>query len=112
MNLYDLKTNNLKENNNVGRQNPVFGWRVKSDRENIFQESYRIRIWTEDGELVWDSGCMKSSRMSNISYEGKELRSGRDICGLWTVFFPAQRGGIMTQASVLSARRKKQKEGF
>lgn len=44
MNLYDLKTNNRKENNNVGRQNPVFGWRVKSDRGDIFQESYRIRI--------------------------------------------------------------------
>lgn len=82
MNLYDLKTNNLKENNNVDRQNPVFGWKVQSDRKDICQESYRIRVWTEDGDPVWDSGCVKSSRMSNIPYEGKKLVSGGRY--LWT----------------------------
>lgn len=83
MTLYDLKTNNLKENNNVDRQNPVFGWKVRSSKRDICQESYRVRVWTEDGNPVWDSGCVKSSRMSNIPYEGKKLVSGGRY--LWTV---------------------------
>lgn len=83
MKLYDLKTNNLKENINIDRQAMVFGWKAEGDEREICQVSYRIRVRTEEGEPVWDSGCVKSSRMSDIPYEGRKLESSARY--LWSV---------------------------
>ncbi len=75
MKLYELKTNHRVNHNNIDRQNPVFSWKAEGKEKEIRQESYRIRVWKENGEPVWDSGCMKSSRMSGVAYEGSALVS-------------------------------------
>lgn len=84
MKIVDLKTDNRKDNNNVGRAIPVFGWRAEGTERNIRQKSYRLQVWkTESPEEilaepfpVWDSGTVCSSSMANIPYEGKKLDSG------------------------------------
>lgn len=84
MKIVDLKTDNRKDNNNVGRAIPVFGWRAEGTERNIRQKSYRLQVWkTESPEEilaepfpVWDSGTVCSSSMANIPYEGKTLDSG------------------------------------
>lgn len=100
MRLYDLKTNNLKDNRNIDRQSPVFSWKAESMEagrrySNIYQESYRIRVWREAagaelcreaeraGNVVWDSGVVMSGRMANVKYRGEELSS--DCRYVWTV---------------------------
>lgn len=83
MRIYDLKTDNRINNNNIGRKNPVFGWKAEGRERNIRQESYRIRVWrTADGNggsgeriQVWDSLTVMSSLMANIPYEGEALSS-------------------------------------
>ena len=83
MKLYDLKTNYLINNINIDRQDIVFSWKIKGHEKEIYQESYRIRVITEAGDLVWDSGCVQSSQMTNISYTGKELLSSTRY--LWSI---------------------------
>lgn len=77
MKLYDLMTDNRRENILVGSKKPVFGWRVETEKRNVRQESYRVQVWDEQGNSVWDSGTVESSRMAGIQYEGKELQSGK-----------------------------------
>ena len=43
MKIVDLKTDNRKDNNNVGRAIPVFGWRAEGTERNIRQKSYRFQ---------------------------------------------------------------------
>lgn len=76
MKLYDLTTDNRRENILVGSCQPVFGWKVKTKERNVYQENYRIRVWDEKGGQVWDSGIVAASEMTNIPYEGAPLESG------------------------------------
>lgn len=83
MKLYDLKTDNRKNSNIIDHSRPVFGWKVEGREHNIYQESYRIRVWKtvntkeggREGLPVWDSGSVLSSRMADIPYEGEALSS-------------------------------------
>ena len=47
MKLYDLMTDNRRENILVGSKKPVFGWRVETEKRNVRQESYRVQVWDE-----------------------------------------------------------------
>ena len=64
MKLYDLMTDNRRENILVGSKKPVFSWRVETEKRNVHQESYRVQVWDEQGNSVWDSGTVEASRMA------------------------------------------------
>ena len=66
MKLYDLMTDNRRENILVGSKKPVFSWRVETEKRNVHQESYRVQVWDEQGNSVWDSGTVEASRMAGI----------------------------------------------
>lgn len=53
---------------------PTFCWNYEdgSDEEQV---SYQIICTSEDGETLYDSGVIRSSEMTDISYEGKPLPS-------------------------------------
>ena len=76
--LYDLMTDKRRENILVGSKKPVFSWRVETEKRNVRQESYRVQVWDEQGNSVWDSGTVEASRMAGIQYEGKELQSKKN----------------------------------
>ena len=44
MKLYDLMTDNRRENILVGSKKTVFGWRVETEKRNVRQESYRVQV--------------------------------------------------------------------
>lgn len=80
MKLYDLKINNRKTPICIDRKRPVFSWKLSAEEKGVFQESYRIRVFRETGEEVWDSGKVASSQMTDICYEGEELLSEEHYC--------------------------------
>jgi alpha-L-rhamnosidase len=54
-------------------ENPLFGWRMKSDVVGQEQQAYQIKVTTADGTEVWDSGRVESGISNNILYEGDAL---------------------------------------
>ena len=56
MKLYDLMTDNRRENILAGSKKPVFSWRVETEKRNVCQKSYRVQVWDEQRNSVWDSG--------------------------------------------------------
>ena len=69
--LYSLRCLNRRKPFGIDG-NPTFSWKFRADGNNVFQEYYRIEV-TKDGERVWDSGDVRSSRNYDVLYEGKEL---------------------------------------
>ncbi len=54
---------------------PFFSWTLTSDRQNVVQEKYQIRVTDANGVCVWDSGLHMSSENTFIAYEGDPLKS-------------------------------------
>ena len=72
------------------RQNPMgtdrdirLNWQLESDSGNIMQRAYRIVARGEEGELLWDSGVVISSRQQAAWPEDIPLRSRQRV--LWRV---------------------------
>lgn len=66
-----------------GLKNPVgleerrvtFSWKLLSDHQAVYQNSYRIRVYNDDCDtLVWDSGCVESEQQKAV-YCGEPLKS-------------------------------------
>lgn len=56
-------------------QNPRFSWSLCSEKQNIYQDSFRIIVKKEDGSIVWDSEKIQSRKTLDIEYEGQPLES-------------------------------------
>ena len=60
-------------------QNPRLSWKIVSDKENVLQTAYEIRIadspsnLNRKNRLIWDSGKVNSSQSVNVEYQGPEL---------------------------------------
>ncbi len=80
--IYDLRTEYLTDPAGIDAIHPRFSWKLESDRQGVFQESYRILAKT-DGELIWDSGVVESEENLRIRYEGRRLLSRQ--CVTWSV---------------------------
>ncbi|MDD3338527.1 MAG: family 78 glycoside hydrolase catalytic domain [Lachnospiraceae bacterium] len=70
--------------------NPIFSWRLKSDRENEKQTGYEIHVKTMDGKTIWTSGKVISEKVHGIPYEGPQLESAKDY--LWIVTSSSEAG--------------------
>lgn len=79
--IYDLKTNHRLEHCNIETSTPVFSWKIGGEEQNIYQKSYRILVYTETGMLMWNSGKIVSSKITDIVYDGEKLLS--DTRYLW-----------------------------
>lgn len=60
--IYDFSVNHLKKPAVVNITDLRFGWKLRSDRENVLQDSYRIVI-ERVGVAVADSGIVKDGRV-------------------------------------------------
>ncbi len=63
--------------------NPYFSWMLESERQNVMQEAYRLRVKNSQGNRVWDSGWIESHENTFIPYQGKGLESRETYH--WTV---------------------------
>lgn len=82
--IYDLKVEHLINPVGIGELSPRFGWKIKSDRTNVFQKAYRIKVF-EAEKCLWDSGQVESDQSQNIRYEGTPLHSRQKLKVLVTV---------------------------
>lgn len=57
----------------IQNANPRFSWRIE-DKEAGLQKAYRLTVLTENGEMYWDSGEVKSCRSVCVVYEGPLLK--------------------------------------
>ena len=73
MNLYDLTTNHMSEYLGL-EETPYFSWKIRSEKENTFQKSYRITV-RNGQKTVWDSGRVESGDTTFITYKGEPLES-------------------------------------
>lgn len=80
--VYDLRTEYLTDPVGVDAAQPRLSWKLESDRQGVFQKSYRIRAVT-DGEIIWDSGVVNSGENLRIRYKGSPLESRQ--CVSWSV---------------------------
>lgn len=72
--IYDLRIEHLINPVGIGELSPRFSWKIKSDRTNVFQKAYQIRVF-EEKNCIWDSGRVESDCSQNIRYEGQALHS-------------------------------------
>ncbi|MCR5101612.1 MAG: glycoside hydrolase family 78 protein [Butyrivibrio sp.] len=93
MKINHLRTSHME--NPVGiADKPYFSWVIESEKNNVLQEAYAIRVMNLAGECLWNTGWIKSSNNSFILYEGKKLEQ----CTLyiWSVEVKDNYGEIAT----------------
>jgi alpha-L-rhamnosidase len=63
----------------IDEQKPEFSWIINSDKRNVTQQAYEIRVSENalmDGVRLWQSGKVASDQSINVPYGGPSLRSG------------------------------------
>ena len=84
----------------IDKRQPVFSWKMRSDRIGAMQSAYCMTVSDENGTCVWNTGWVESDRSVGIRYQGKTLESaaiyrltvkikdetGREIPGAETTF--------------------------
>ena len=82
----------------IGTAEPRLSWILSSQGRDIKQQAYQILVATQKERLLekkanlWNSGKVKSDRMSQIVYAGKPLRS--EMRCYWTVRVWDQHGNV------------------
>ncbi len=73
-------------------EKPRFSWQmeVANHERGYFQTNYQVLVATEKGQLVWDSGKIKSDLSLNIEYAGEPLQPATRYA--WRVNVWNQRG--------------------
>ena len=75
LSLGSLKTEYLNEPLGIDVASPRFSWQLGEDvsRRNISQKRYRIAVFNDNQELVWDTGLRDSSVAHGVYYQGAPL---------------------------------------
>ncbi len=73
LNIYDLTIEYRENPIGIDCAAPRFGWKLKSDRQNVAQRAYQIVVASDDGNMVWDSGRVESGRSVAPPYSGEPL---------------------------------------
>ncbi len=78
-----LLCNNLSNPVGIGISTPRFSWQLKSDKRNVMQSAYEIRVGSDlsllkkGKDLDWNSGKIISDESVNINYKGSALQSAK-----------------------------------
>ncbi len=74
--LQTLVTENLSNPIGLDVSQPRFSWQLVSDKRNVMQSAYEIKV-AEGKENVWSSGKIMSDSSVHVAYNGKALKSGK-----------------------------------
>jgi alpha-L-rhamnosidase len=55
---------------------PRLSWALEAEGRGQVQSAYRVLVAASEGDLLWDSGRIESSRSVGVEYEGETLQSG------------------------------------
>ena len=79
----DLTTEWMKNPMGVEVMQPGLSWKLTAEERGQRQSGYQILVAsskqmleTDSGD-VWNSGCIKSDKQTNILYSGPELQDGK-----------------------------------
>ncbi|UOE50609.1 glycoside hydrolase family 78 protein [Mucilaginibacter sp. SMC90] len=74
-----LLTENLNNPESIDAKSPALSWQLLSERRNVNQTAYEIRVGTSPvaKQFVWESGKVASPQSVFVTYGGPELRSGQ-----------------------------------
>ena len=99
LSLESLKTEYLSEPLGIDVASPRFSWQLGEDisRRNITQKRYRITVFNENQELVWDSGLRDSSNAHGVYYQGVPLTPKTKY--EWKLWVEDQQGYIAQRSS-------------
>ncbi|MDP4284407.1 MAG: family 78 glycoside hydrolase catalytic domain [Bacteroidota bacterium] len=75
----NLLIENLANPIGLGVQQPGFTWQLISDKRNVVQAAYEIKVYSslKHKEISWSSGKVLSDQSVHVLYEGKPLQSGQ-----------------------------------
>ncbi|MFL5808227.1 MAG: family 78 glycoside hydrolase catalytic domain [Flavisolibacter sp.] len=78
-----LLTENLTDPISINETSPRFSWKLVSDKRNLMQTAYEIRVATDlnalsnNKNLTWASGKISSDSSVQLVYKGATLQSGK-----------------------------------
>jgi alpha-L-rhamnosidase len=77
--VIDLKIENATNPLGVDVAKPAFSWRLQSDRRNVIQTAYEIKVVKDgaDKNILWSSGKVESDQSLYIIYGGPALESAQ-----------------------------------
>lgn len=81
--VQNLLVENLSDPIGLDVVSPGLTWQLASDKRNVRQTAYEVRVGihsnslTKGKDLEWSSGKISSDSSVHIAYKGKPLRSGR-----------------------------------
>src|SRR5580692_8277147 len=57
-------------------RNPRFSWQLISDKKNLMQTAYEIRVTNKSGKsVIWNSGKQMTDQSLYVPYAGSPLQS-------------------------------------
>jgi alpha-L-rhamnosidase len=83
VNPTQLLCNNLTNLIGIGTSKPQFSWQITSDKRDVMQSGYEIRLseskplLQKGKKLEWNSGKILSDQSVHVGYEGSPLQSGK-----------------------------------
>ena len=83
VNVSSLLCNNLYNPIGIGISNPQFSWQIKSEKRNVMQAAYEIRVGSDLSDLKkgkhleWNTGKILSDESVHVNYKGNGLQSGK-----------------------------------
>ena len=72
--IYELSVNNMVEPVGV-EADPAFSWKMRSDAIGAAQSAYCIKVTSQTGNVVWNTGWVQSGDSTDIPYGGAGLVS-------------------------------------
>ena len=87
---------------------PRFGWQMTSDQFNVKQQAYRIQVFDEQKQPVWDSGKVTSDDSLGIVYGAQSLKPSHTYrwqLDVWDNNGNHLTNGAQFQTSLLSHKR-------
>ena len=88
---------------------PSFAWQMVSDEFDVKQQAYRIQVFDEQGQPVWDSGKVTSDDSLGIEFGAQSLKPSHTY--RWQLDVWDNHGNLLTrnaqfQTSLLSHKRE------
>lgn len=77
MKIYSMKTEGRTNPVGIDEDNPVFSWKISSEKRGVSQKRYMIEVSEDEAfsDPVWNSGYVDSDISLGIRYGGKKLLS-------------------------------------
>ena len=75
LSLTHLRVSSLTAPLGIDNPAPTFSWELASSQRGCLQTSYAITVAEDDGDVVWDSGTIRSAEQTSIAYAGNALKS-------------------------------------